>query len=229
MRHPLVEFHLPFFSGHRRIRVFLPPKMESPTPLLVLLDGQNVFDDLGSHSGGWHADLAVSRLPSTVARPLVVAVDHGHQHRMHELWSGLEHFQSFVTTEVVPTVAARWPLTAHRAIGGSSMGGLAALAIHFRNPDLFAGALCMSPSFWVQHGRIFDELRSLPVPRLSKIYLDAGGKERLAPLAAKMAYELTQRGYGPDRLMWRPDARGRHHERHWQRRLPKALRFLFHK
>jgi hypothetical protein len=43
----------------------------------------------------------------------------------------------------------------------------------------------------------------------------------------RMAELLRARGYGNDRLLYRPDARGTHSEAHWRRRLPKALRFQF--
>jgi hypothetical protein len=46
--------------------------------------------------------------------------------------------------------------------------------------------------------------------------------------AREMAEHLETRGWGTgEKLMWRPDAKGTHSERHWRRRLPKALRFLF--
>jgi hypothetical protein len=59
--------------------------------------------------------------------------------------------------------------------------------------------------------------------------VDAGARERGRMLAdaTTLAALLARSGLGADRLLWRPDARGVHHERSWRRRLPKALRFLF--
>ena len=106
--------------------------------------------------------------------------------------------------------------------------GLAALAGHWRHPELFGGALCMSPSFWYDHAAIFREMpRKMPVQ--SRIYVDVGKKEGrlMLPMAEKMVESLRERGYSEKQLMWRPDSRGSHNEKHWRRRFPKALKFMF--
>jgi predicted alpha/beta superfamily hydrolase len=115
------------------------------------------------------------------------------------------------------------------AIGGSSLGGLAAFLAHLRDPQLWDRALVMSPSLWVGRGAPFRELQTRPIPQSSRIYLDVGRRERgaMPVLAERLAGELASRGYGPTDLLWNPDDHGTHHESHWQRRLPDALRFLF--
>ncbi|HZF08233.1 MAG TPA: alpha/beta hydrolase-fold protein, partial [Thermoanaerobaculia bacterium] len=115
-------------------------------------------------------------------------------------------------------------------VGGSSMGGLAAFYAHFRYPQAFGGALVMSPSFWVEGNKILEWVVDQPTPEVSRIYLDCGAKEgrgTLLPIVAAMAAHLAGRGYEGDRLLWRPDPKGGHHEASWRRRLPKALRFLY--
>ena len=39
-----------------------------PRPLLVMFDGQNIFEDHGSYSGGWHAHEAVEKLGAATTR-----------------------------------------------------------------------------------------------------------------------------------------------------------------
>jgi predicted alpha/beta superfamily hydrolase len=218
------------YDGHeRRIRVHVPAGLHARPPLLVLFDGQNVFGDEGSYAGGWHAHAAVARLPSTVARPIVVGVDHGGLGRLRELWSELDPFLGFLKEEVLPLVRSCWEVDPqHTVLGGSSMGGLAALLAHHRDPETWPSALVMSPSLWVDRGAPLREVKRHPVPRRSRIYLDVGERERgMAELAARLAAELQERGYREDELLWRLDKRGTHRELHWRRRLPKALRFLF--
>jgi len=118
----------------------------------------------------------------------------------------------------------------HTFIGGSSMGGLCALYAHFARPDTFGGALCMSPSLWLENGRIFDDIAARPRPPVSTIYLDAGAKEaggRMLRAAERMLEQLQRRGHGPGALRFRADPRGKHSEADWRRRAPAALRFLF--
>lgn len=228
----------------RSVRVYAPYDSD-PTrarPALFLFDGQNVFGDHGSFAGGWHADTAVDKLTArTVQAPLVVGIDHGHQHRLAELSAfavggapgRADAFLDWVTTEVVALVRREYavlPGATGACIGGSSLGGLAALYAHFRHPDLFGGALCLSPSFWVGRGAIFRHVARRPTPPFSRVYLDAGaleGRGSVAAQAERMHRELAARGYPDGQLMWRPDKRGLHRETHWRRRLPKALRFMF--
>jgi hypothetical protein len=70
------------------------------------------------------------------------------------------------------------------------------------------------------------------VPERSRVYLDMGpieGEGKSLPMTEAFAQRLRARGWGetgPLRVMMRPDARGRHDEKSWRRRFPKALRFL---
>lgn len=203
-----------------------------PRPLLVLFDGQNVFDDHGSFAGGWHAHEAVEKLTaSTLRAPVIVGIANGGRHRVRELGAHLQPFLDGVVREAVGRAAASFELTGRRVLGGASLGGLAALQVWFTEPQLFESALVMSPSLWFGHHHLLRELRDghLRAPLTGRLYLDAGGRERgrMFADAELLAAALGRAGLGADRLMWRPDARGTHHERHWRRRLPKALRFLF--
>jgi len=209
------------------VRIHTPPKLESPPPLLLLFDGQNVLGDEGSFAGGWHADGAVDRLPRTVARPLVAAFDHGGVARMSELWSHLDATLDAIEHHLLPALRARYGVSTVIP-GGASLGGLAALAAHLRRPQVYGGALVMSPSLWVGGGALFRELPPHPRPG-ARIYLDMGQREKgqMWPLAQRLAAMLHSRGFDEAALRWRPDARGVHNERHWRRRLPAALRYLF--
>ncbi len=241
----------------RRVRAYVPrapnqgPK-EPERPTLVLFDGQNVWDDAGSYAGGWYAHHAVDRLAAlgrvqkadglgraTILAPVIVAVEHGGAERVEELGAPssakLGELIGLIVDRVLPVAHEKLPLQygpgAHY-VGGSSMGGLAALYTHFRRPEVFGGALCMSPSFWFAQRGVFDFVAKEPNPYRSRVYLDAGAREgrgKLVGLVAEMARHLESRGWGPAgdlRLLFRADPRGTHDEAHWRRRLPKALRFL---
>ncbi len=214
-------------APERRVRAYVPAGLTGPAPLLVLLDGQNVFSDHGSFAGGWYAHEAVDRL---VRPPIVVAVDNGGAHRVHELGPGVREFVAAVALDLVPRLERRFPLAGpeSRALGGASLGGLAALVAWLDHPEVFGAAMAMSPSLWFGRGALLTEIeRAASLPE-SRLYVDAGARERgrMFADAARLADLLSER-VEADRLLWRPDQRGTHHERHWRRRLPKALRFLF--
>lgn len=228
----------------RSVRVYVPRdhQRDGSRPALYMFDGQNIFGDEGSFAGGWFAHEAVDRLrPSTFNVPVVVAIENGGDRRMDELspWrqgaggGGADRFIDWLVSDVVALVqrelgVRQGPLGG--VVGGSSMGGLAALYAHFCRPDVFGGALCMSPAFFFGRGRLFSFVDEQPPPPFSRIYIDCGAKEgggRMMGVARDMAKKLESRGYSQEQLMWRPDSRGAHNERHWRRRLPKALRFMF--
>lgn len=239
----LGPFEVPGFKP-RHIRIYLP---RDYTPdrtwlSLYLLDGQNLFGDEGTFSGGWHVHEAVESLARARRPvPVVIGIDHGDEDRITELNpftyeespGRLGEFGAWISGELMPALGEELKLVAPplgAVIGGSSMGGLAALWLHFHFPQAFGGALVMSPSFWMENQKIFEDVAEQPAPGLSRIYLDAGAREdrgRLLPIVAAMAAHLAGRGWDDDKLLWRPDARGVHNEASWRRRLPKALRFLY--
>jgi predicted alpha/beta superfamily hydrolase len=246
--HLLGPFEVPGL-GPRHLRLYLPRAYDPDAAHFVLsmFDGQNVFDDEPSFAGGWHLHAAVEQLAGTGKRrprrpvPIVLGIDHGHDQRILELSPfavgdqepKLDLFLDWLTGNLLPALGSRLQLVAPplgAVIGGSSMGGLAALYAHFRRPEAFGGALVMSPSFWVAEGRILGWVADQPTPPLSRVYLDCGAREgrgSLLPIVAAMAAHLAERGYGADQLLWRPDAKGTHSEACWRRRLPKALRFFY--
>jgi len=230
--------------GQREVRVFLPPGYHGGTqshPLLLMWDGQNVFGDAGSFAGGWHVDQSVSkRAAKKKTAPVVVGIHHGGAVRLQELspWSPMgaslaEPLLEWVCNTLVPALYKQFRLNPRPGgvtVAGSSLGGLMALWSHFRRPDVFGNALVMSPSLFLGRGAIFDFVTSQSKPWHTKVYLDAGGKEaggRLLRSTQRMADLLKARGWQPHELLYRPVKSGQHNERHWARRIPRALRFLY--
>ncbi len=230
----------------RRVRVYVPssaskgPKKIEERAVLVMLDGQNVFGDEGSFAGGWHADVAVERLGAKT-QPVIVAIDHAGAERIAELGAiapKADAFADFIVDRVLPAAHARTPLRygpgAH-FVCGSSMGGLFALYMHFKRPEVFGGCIAMSPSLWFANRSVLEFVARQSNPYRSRVYLDAGEREargRLAPLVTSVADALYARGWsredrGDLRAIAHVDPRGAHDEKSWARRFPKALRFIF--
>jgi predicted alpha/beta superfamily hydrolase len=236
-------FDLPGFPA-RVVRTYTPPgfRKNRSRRVLYMFDGQNVFGDEGSFAGGWYAHRAVAGLdPRRYHLPMIAAVEHGHERRIDELtpWKlgevgGMANqFLDWFVATVVPLVHREFqvldgPFGA--VIAGSSLGGLAALYAHHRHPEVFGGAISMSPSLFVGRGRLLTYIEERPRPYVSRLYLDAGGLEaggRLAKGAKRMTDFLARRGYNKKQLLYRFDANAAHNERAWRRRLPRALRFMF--
>lgn len=237
--------NIPFVDSGRKVRIYLPKRLretDPPRPLVLMFDGQNVFHDEPSFAGGWHAHLAVERI-ARVKRPapIVVAIDHGNEKRMRELSftpsrfgePALDPFADWIAEKLVPAVRARFSIISHPSgviIGGSSLGGLAAMYTHLRRPETFGGVLAMSPSFWLGNGAIFSFAEKTSMPWTTKVYLDAGKAEArgmMARDATRMNELLAARGWrAGEQVHLRIDPRGAHNEKSWRRRMTGALRYL---
>lgn len=238
----LGHFEVPGFPT-RELRLYRPAEDDGRTrrPVLYLFDGQNVFADEGSFSGGWQTHAALDALdPRWYSVPFVVAIPSS-EARQDELtpWpmgdrgGRADRFLDWVARGLAPELGRRLPVIegpVGHAVGGSSWGGLTAVYAHFRDPEVWGGALAISPSAWVGNFRIFDDLRHRGRPAISRLYMDCGALEasgRMLPAARALAEEVRARGYSRQQLWWREDPRGEHNERAWARRLPRALRFMY--
>lgn len=162
----------------RDVWVWLPPQYDDARfanhrfPVLLMLDGQNIFDANPQARGEWGADEAVLRLVAgrRMEPVVVVAVPHAGRYRFDEYLStpvpeGLrgpfagavseskpdpEGFAAFLRDVVLPAVGERFRVTEspeERVIGGGWTAAGFAYYMASRHPDVFAGALCEDLQF----------------------------------------------------------------------------------
>eukprot|EP00928_Gymnodinium_smaydae_P063023 TRINITY_DN46727_c0_g1_i1.p1 TRINITY_DN46727_c0_g1~~TRINITY_DN46727_c0_g1_i1.p1 ORF type:complete len:417 (+),score=58.86 TRINITY_DN46727_c0_g1_i1:33-1253(+) len=240
---------------------------------LWLNDGQNLFRDEDAFGGAsWKAADTVSQLISTGSIPpiVVVGVDHAGANRSLEFlpvpptgwdapWGsgmrgdmtdapggGVEQYTDRLITELLPWAEERFSLSkspSARYFGGSSFGGICALYMAMRYPELWAGVIVESPSFWACNGRIMEDVRTHTGAWPQRMFMAMGeleytgfrGIERQGSLecdaflrdaCAECASLLAAQGLGQERLAWFIEQGGRHNERDWGRRFPCALRWL---
>ncbi|MBC7541518.1 MAG: alpha/beta hydrolase [Candidatus Sericytochromatia bacterium] len=236
---------IPGFPATYPLTIYVPPAYDSSRhhalPVAYMFDGQNLFGDEGSHSGGWHIHEALNRRAAqNKAVPLVIGMHHGGVSRMSEFspWPISEFegqggaFMEWVVSTLMPKVNSEWrTLTGpeNTMLGGSSLGGLMSLYGFTAHPQTFGKVLAMSPSVWVNDGELIRYFASRPLPEVRNVYIDSGGKElRTLTWCKSLVDHLTERGMVPDGdLQWRLDEAGGHNEPTWRRRLPLALRYLY--
>jgi predicted alpha/beta superfamily hydrolase len=240
--HRIGPFDIPLV-GARSVRVYAPPRDHGAvSPVLYMFDGQNVFDDAPSFAGGWHLHKTIFALANKHGRaPVVVGIDHGGVARIGELapWpperSGgrTDALVEWIARALAPRIQAEFRVSREPhevGIGGSSLGGLAALYAHLRHPEQFGLVLSMSPSLFIGRGKIFELVVAAARPQVSRIYLDAGGLEAGGALlrsAERLAGELRVRGWDDGSFRFVIAKRGAHNEKAWRRRAPAAIAWLF--
>jgi enterochelin esterase-like enzyme len=214
-----------------------------PYPLLLLHDGQNLFEEGSTAPGGgsWRVDLTVERLiAERRIPPIVVAgVDHAGTDRINEFTptaadrpgaGGAAEYGRFVVTIVLPQLAKDYHVNVNPdglVLGGSSMGGLVTLWMAMLFPGRFGRLMVMSPSLWWDRRVVLRQLRRHPLDPQPRIWLDAGRKEGAG--VTRDARELGKLLRRQDRanVKYVEDPRGDHSEASWGRRLPDALAWLW--
>lgn len=235
------KFPSAILHNARRLWVWLPPGYDASTdhyPVLYMQDGRNCFDEATSAFGHeWSLDESATKLIATgEIRPLIiVGIDHA-QDRTGE-YAGPQHrfgadYADFVASEVKPFVDKSYRTLPGRddcAIGGSSLGALAALTALEFHPETFGRAALVSPSVWFNGKRALQQLAKRPVRTSTPIWLDIGTAEGNTPaVEVANARDLSQTLEALKcQVHFEVAADAAHNEQAWAARTPAILKFLF--
>jgi predicted alpha/beta superfamily hydrolase len=240
-----------WISGPRRITVVQTPARPAaqlaiyqPTQLLILHDAQNLFEPDRAHRPGHHwqvAETVEGLAEEDVLPPLVVVgIDHAEEDRVVELTpsedghpgAGMSwRYGRFVMEELVPFLAEEYDIDVTPGaigLGGSSLGGLATLALAHQYPGRFGRLLVMSPSLWWDNRVILRRLRRQPLLPSTRVWLDCGHQEGRDTLSnVRQLRRLFRDQLDLGNVGGAEDPDGDHSEDAWARRLPDALRWLY--
>lgn len=248
----------------RQVLVWLPAGYDEPAnaqrryPVLYLLDGQNVFERAPGVPGEWGADETATRLiEAGEMEPLIiVAVPNARAARADEYIPAAfgtlrgaqpegERFAVWVKEAVRRLVNLNYR-TDNRpertAIGGASLGGLAALYAAVKFPDAFGVALIESCSMLTEDGAAIEawvRAEGEARPHAGRYLIGMGGQE-LGPAerdqprnrayvawATRLAEALKAGGASENRVEVRVVEAHRHNELAWGERLAAAMPGLF--
>jgi predicted alpha/beta superfamily hydrolase len=216
-------------------------------PVLYMHDGQNIIDPATSSFGtDWEVDetcthlIAAKKIP-----PLIVVGIYNTPDRNKEYLPGPTGtaYMDFVTRQLKPFIDAHYRTEPGREttfVGGSSAGGLSAFVLAWEHPDVFSGAICMSPAFRLEkkdsHDTTIDYVstveKSDPPKQPVFFYIDIGGvglEANLQPGVDAMLTALKSKGLNEGRdFMYVRDPEAKHFEGAWATRFPMAIESMFH-
>lgn len=241
------SFSSAILGNSRALRVYLPPSYdENPLkayPVVYCHDGQNLFEAATAFGGReWRLDETSDQLvvQGRIREAIYVGIDNAGAARLPEYTPTVDAdygggdgdlYLDFIETEVRPFIegALRTLNSAdQRFLLGSSLGGLISFHGAWHRADTFAGAACLSSSFWWDEQALIGDVSgwSGPLPA-ARFYVDGGSLESAGDTAALMHEELLNHGYrnGDDVAYFLAVGAG-HNEAAWAERLFRPLQFL---
>lgn len=221
------------------LRIYLPPGYETSGqryPVLYLLHGNAPDSDWTEWSAHMRIDFtAGSMIASGQIAPMIIVMPYG----LHSYWMNLPgglRWADYITSDLVPYIDANYrtvPDAAHRAIGGNSMGGTAALHFSFNHPDLFGIVGSHSPALRVGPDEVITDWNSYTpydplhlaetAPNLQtlQIWLDVGDQDPWRGNAGGLHERLVARDIAHSWNMFP----GSHDPSYWIAHSPDYLRF----
>jgi enterochelin esterase-like enzyme len=208
-------------GGRRTVRLYR-PAVDGLYPLLLVLDGQDYFQRARL------TVLADNLIHRGALPPLAIAfLDNAPQARFAE-YGCSEALVWFVAEQLVSWVAGQLPLVPGGGVHGvlgASMGGLAALWLGVRLPEVFGRVFSQAGAFTLGFSREPGLTTLLRLhPRLPlRVYLDCGRFDPLLAANRKMHALLEERGY---EVTYREYSAG-HNYPAWREGLAVGLEWLF--
>jgi enterochelin esterase-like enzyme len=230
----------PILGHEMPYRVYLPAEyFVSPNrrfPVLYMLHG----------AGGNFTEWADSFLPEQAdemmaqgrLQPMIVVMADGNGRTYFANWDGGPRYSDYVAQDVVGAIDARFhtiPSQHARAIGGLSMGGLAALQIAMRHPTTFGVVGAHSPSIrlepdpelwfmtgptWLEHDPLWLARNETGLDQIT-YWIDVGEDDWWRSNIEGLYAGLTSAGLG---VSWHLFA-GTHEAEYWIAHVPDYLRF----
>ncbi|MBL8747567.1 MAG: hypothetical protein JNK78_00295 [Planctomycetes bacterium] len=240
--------------GMRMLRIYVPAaelRGRRPLPVVLVNDGHKAFEPANHRSvPAWQQSgtLQLHRvmdglLCEHAVRPAIVVAIATHagsradqyvpvraQFGGSEFGGFGEAYLDLLEHEVLPAVEARLRgmtvsrAAADRVLLGSSIGGVSALFGAITRPDVFGGAIALSPSAWVDDGFLTRAAQAAG-PLRARIGADIGDGER-APIRehCRRLFDVLET-HGDGRVL-ADEVPGIHNEDSWRQRLPRLLQHV---
>ena len=246
------RFPSAFLSTKRDLAVYVPRGYDEGGgryPVLYMQDGQNLFDPATAFGGqDWRADLTADELIRAGAiRPLIIVgiyntgakrVSEYTPTRDRRLRKGgtAGRYAQMLAREIKPLIDHEYRTAkgaSHAAVGGSSLGALAALVTALEYPRVFGAAAVISPSVWWDGRAIVANVKSWRGKVHPRVWLDCGTAEGDNPqsVTADLRFlreAMHEKGWrdGVD-LAYCEVESAAHNEQAWGARFGRVLEFLF--
>lgn len=213
-------------------------------PVLYMFDGHNVFYDKDATYGkAWGMKEYMQRSKKQM---IIVAVECNHESnkRLVEYSPinfdneylgkvrGKGHiYMNWLVGSLKPYIDANYrtlPDREHTYIAGSSMGGLMSLYAVTTYNHVFGKAACLSPSLWLNYGKVAEFVAKSHIQPNTNIFIDYGEKEMAHHFASQEVLVAVTHLLLAKRanVTFRVLPGGEHNEASWEREIPIFMESL---
>ena len=243
------QIKIPELSGQKQrwAYIYLPDdwkKSGKRYPVMYMFDGHNVFYDSDATYGkSWGMG---EYMDSTKKQMIIVAVECNHEgHKRLEEYCPVDVtfpdagsiqgkgkvYMDWMVGTLKKYIDTHYPTLPDRdntAICGSSMGGLMALYGACVYNHVFQRAACLSPSIWVDPGKMLELVARAHIRNDTCIYMDYGSEEMFNHAAngealISMSHLLLTKRVN---LALRVVPGGTHSESSWEKQIPIFMECL---
>jgi uncharacterized protein len=199
MNRKLTIVELPFLNGSkkRKIRILHPLDLQKSYPVLLMHDGQNLFENETSYTRvSWGIKETIEQLvqENKIEDLIVVGIDNS-ENRVDEYspWKATfyEHdaqieiggkgasYMSFVIDTVVPYIEQNYNIEQKKPmmIAGSSLGALISSFIAISHPNKFLVCGVFSLASWICESSFLDFVKNSNIPSEQRFFISVGTNE----------------------------------------------------
>ena len=232
----------------RTAYIYLPASYEKNPdkryPVLYMFDGHNVFFDADATYGkSWGMK---DYLRHSKKQLIVVAVECNHEGNkrlveyspisyenpyMGKIHGKGHQYMQWLTGTLKPYIDKNYrtlPDRENTIIAGSSMGGLMSLYAVTAYNHVFGKAACLSPSLWVDFGKIMEFVAKSNLSPATNIFMDYGEIEMANHFASQEALVAVTHLLVAKKanITFRVVPGGDHNEASWEREIPVFMQCL---
>ncbi|MCR8666206.1 alpha/beta hydrolase-fold protein [Aestuariibaculum sp. M13] len=159
------------FGNKRTFQVYH-PEVSHPTPLVIVLDGHNLFDLVKTNVDYLTANdqmphVTIIGLKGAPREIDFTPIPYNPYGSKESMGGGAPAFLKFLDEELIPYLEKKYQLTYNRTLIGHSLGGLFTYFVMIDNPNVFTNYVAISPSFFWGDDYMISNMES----KLDKINL----------------------------------------------------------
>lgn len=221
-------------TGAFKLSVYLPPGYDSAKQYKVLYfnDGQTIFGETGLRVEATANEL----IGKNLMEPVIIVGIHSDENRTGNYLPYKDRgvstdfgaytpnaagYSAKIINQIIPFIEKLYKTNVKRGIAGYSFGGLHATWMALNHPEYFSFSGSLSPSYWVNDFKIFDEAHKARPEQTHYFDMGTGEWNYIVPMLLHIKLPILQK------VFYYEDFGGRHIIDDWRGTRIRNILLLF--